>query len=336
MADSLHPFPNVSVIVLTYNGSRYMKPLIESLMNQSYPGDRFEIVVVDNASSDNTRELIKDNYPFVKVVALKRNLGFAAGNNQGFLHASHDVLVFLNQDTICRSDFLVSLVAAMVADQSIAACNPNIIPSEQNDIRKFGNDGSKNPLFLCDLSPFGYGKNLRKNATARYYTKLLSGCAFIIRRETIAELGGLFDDQLWMYAEDTDLSLRLHNLGKKICVIPQAVVYHLHNRSMTIGKDRLSMAAAAIQNRVLAFYKNMSGSEFLLFLPFLILGGVFKIFEFPFSAGRKAIYFLPFGFFSLGCMIVAFSKLPRFAVQRRDIMKQRRIPDFDLLKLILR
>lgn len=336
MANNLYHFPKVSVIILTYNGSQYMKPLIESLANQSYPAEKFEIIVVDNASTDDTREIIENNFPFVKVVPLKWNMGFAAGNNQGFLHANHDFLVFLNQDTICHPDFLERLVAAIAVDKSIAACNPNIITSERKNCRNFGKNESQQSLFLWDLSPFGYGKALRLNKTALYYTKLLSGCAFIIRRETVAKLGYLFDEQLWMYAEDTDLSLRLHNLGKKICVIPEAIVYHLHNRNITLEKDRLFTAAGAIQNRVFAFYKNMRGLEFLFFLPFLILGGVFKIFEFPLTAGRKAIYFLPFGFFSLGCMIMAFSKLPRFAVQKRHSMNQRCIPNFGLLKLILK
>jgi GT2 family glycosyltransferase len=336
MNNDHYNYLDASIIILTYNGSKYMKPLLESLMNQSYPDDRVEIIVVDNASTDDTQQIIESNFPFVKVVPLKRNMGFAAGNNQGLLHASHDLLVFLNQDTVCHPDFLKSMVATIAADKSIAACNPNIITLEQKKIGNFGKNGSQKSLFVCDLSPFGYGKNRTVNGKAIYYTKLLSGCAFIIRRETVTKLGYLFDDQLWMYAEDTDLSLRIHNMAHNICVTRDAIVYHLHKSNLGLEKGRILTAAGAIKNRVFAFYKNMSGLEFFFFFPFLFFGGIFKIFAFPLTNSRKAIYFLPFGLFSMACMLAALFQLPRFNAKKRRIMEQRRIPNFALLSLILK
>ena len=120
-------YPNVSIIILTFNGSEYIKPLLDSLLNQTYPQERMEILVVDNASNDETLRIIRENFTSVKIIALEKNIGFAAGNNQALLHASHDLLVFLNQDTICHPGFLPSLVNRMEADKTLAACNPNII-----------------------------------------------------------------------------------------------------------------------------------------------------------------------------------------------------------------
>jgi len=327
---------DASIIILAYNGSKYMKPLLESLIDQSYPEDRVEIIVVDNASTDDTRQIIEKDFPFVKVVALNKNMGFAAGNNQGLLHASHDLLVFLNQDTICHPDFLKYLIASISADKSIAACNPNIITKDQSKIEPSGKNESQKSLFVCDLSPFGYGITRTINGKAIFYTKLLSGCAFIIRRETVTKLGYLFDDQLWMYAEDTDLSLRMHNMGQKVCVTRDAIVYHLHKSNMAIEKGRILTAAGAIKNRVFAFYKNMTGLEFFFFFPFLFFGGIFKIFAFPLTGSKKVLYLLPFAFFSMACMLVALFQLPRFDAKKRRVMEQRRIPNFSLLKLILK
>ena len=329
-------FPPVSIIILTYNGSNYIKPLLDSLLNQSYRQDRMEILVVDNASSDDTLSIIRENHPSVKTVALEKNIGFAAGNNQALLHASHDLLVFLNQDTICHPGFLQAMVAMMEADNTLAACNPNIITPDVPGFGELSGEFTPESLYLCDLAPWGYGKNRIINGQKVFRPKLLSGCAFIIRRETVKRLGYLFDDRLWMYAEDTDLSLRLHNLDQKIGVIRHAVVHHSHHGNLTLGGNRLLTAAGAIRNRVYVYYKNMTGLEFLLFAPFLFLGGIFKILEFPLSATRKAIYFLPFGVFSLTCMIAALAGLPRFAGQKRHSLKQRRIPDLALLKLILK
>jgi GT2 family glycosyltransferase len=327
--------PDVSVIILTYNGSEYIKPLLESLLNQSYPKERMEILVVDNASNDETLCIIRKNFSSVKVVALEKNIGFAAGNNQALLHAGHDLLVFLNQDTICHPRFLQSMVTMMEADKTLAACNPNIITPEVEGFGTMDPTFTPESLYLCDMVPFGYGTHRTINGKKIVRPKLLSGCAFIIRRETVSELGYLFDDQLWMYAEDTDLSLRLHNIAQKICVIRDAIVYHLHKSNMAIEKGRMITAAGAIQNRVYAFYKNMSETEFFFFFPFLFLGGIFKIFEFQLTTIRKILYFLPFGFFSMACMISAIFYLPRFAAQKHHIMKKRLKPKFALLRLIL-
>ena len=127
-------YPNVSIIILTYNGSEYIAPLLNSLLDQSYPIDRIEIIVVDNASTDKTLDIIKENYPVVRMVPLGKNIGYAAGNNEGVLHARYDFLVFLNQDIVCHPDFLKSLLNVMVADRTIAACNPNIVPSKSENL----------------------------------------------------------------------------------------------------------------------------------------------------------------------------------------------------------
>ena len=329
-------YPRVSVIILTYNGSEYIQALLDSLSNQSYPQDRVEILVVDNASTDETLSIARQNHPSVKVIALERNIGYAAGNNQALLHASHDLLVFLNQDTICHPGFLKTMVRMMETDKTLAACNPNIITPDTENFGDMDINSSPDSLYWCDLAPFGYGQNRILYGKTIYPTRLLSGCAFIIRRETLERLEYLFDDQLWMYAEDTDLSLRLHNMGQKFCVARDAIVYHLHNSNMALEKGRLLMAAGAIKNRVYAFYKNMNGLEFVLFFPFLFFGGILKIFEFPLTTVRKAIYFLPFGFFSMACMMSAIFQLSRFAAKKQEIMKNRRIPSYALLKLILK
>jgi GT2 family glycosyltransferase len=332
-----HPdYPNVSVIILTYNGSDYIRPLLDSLLNQSYPQERMEILVVDNASTDETLGITRKNFPSVIVIALEKNIGYAGGNNRALLHARHDLLVFLNQDTICHPGFLLSLVDIMEADKTLAACNPNIMTPEAESFGTMDPTFTPEYLYLCDLVPFGYGQNRIINDKNIFRTKLLSGCAFIIRRETISRLEYLFDDQLWMYAEDTDLSLRIHNMAQNICVTRDAVVYHLHKSNMNLEKGRMLTAAGAIKNRVFAFYKNMSGLEFLFFFPFLFFGGIFKIFAFPLTGSRKAIYFLPFGLFSMACMLAALFQLPRFEAKKRRIMKQRGIPNFALLKLILK
>lgn len=329
-------YPPVSIIVLTYNGSGYILSLLKSLSEQTYPLNLVEIVVIDNASTDSTLKLIQDNYDAVKIILLKKNIGFAAGNNQGYLNARHDLLVFLNQDTICHPDFLKVLVRKMLEDKSLAACNPNIIPTTPSSSIVADRRLPIHSLHLCDLSPYGYGHNriiLDKNF---FYTKLLSGCAFIIRRAIVKNLGYLYDEQLWMYAEDTDLSLRIHRSGFKIGAVKDAVIYHLHDRNEALKIKSLSLAAKAIMNRVYIFFKNMGTLEFLLFYPLLLIGGNFKIFEFSMPTIKKIIFFIPFSLFSMVCMLCAGFRLNRFSTKRHSILKNRYKSGFSTLKLILK
>jgi len=328
--------PPVSVIILTFNGGEFISPLLQSLVNQTYPNDKMQVIVVDNASTDDTVSIIRKTHPFVKLVLLKKNLGFAAGNNQGLLHACHDLIVFLNQDTICHPEFLKSLVNIMLMDKTLAACNPNIVTPTPPNYDSIDMQSSPASLFVCDLSPFGYGKNRVIDSAPIYHQKLLSGCAFIIRRETVSKLGYLFDESIWMYAEDTDISLRIHNTGQKVCASRESIIYHLHDPKVNLNMPRLRLAGQAIMNRVYVFFKNMNGLEFLIFFPFLWFGGIFKIFEFSMSSAKKAIYFLPFGLFSMACMILALFQIPRYAVNKRPKMEHRRQPQYSLLKRILK
>ena len=326
-----YTYPDVSVIILTYNGVKYIERLLESLSDQSYPKERVEIIIVDNASTDNTISIVRNKYPHVKQIVLEKNYGFAGGNNLGLQYARHDFLIFLNQDTVCHRDWLSGLMDWMLKIKNIAACTSNIIPPDADEFHVMDRTSRLNHLYYCDLSPYGYGCYRKNRGTQCVFTKILSGCSFVIRRETLAELGYLFDEQFWMYAEDIDLSLRIYNLGKRICVVRDSVVYHSHNSDIKIKKSRLNLSAQAIMNRVYAFFKNMDGVEFFLFFPLLFFGGIFKIFEFPMSISKRALYFIPFSLFSMTCMLLALVNLPGFAKRRRLVIRNRRVKGLSIL-----
>ena len=327
--------PPVSIIILTYNGSRYIGPLLDSLRDQTYPSDQVEIIVIDNASIDDTVDIIQKNYPAVNLVILNKNVGFAAGNNQGLLQAKSDLLVFLNQDTLCHREWLSVLVETMVKNDDIAACNPNIITEDVKRISSLEKNRLPESLHLMDLSPFGYGRSRKLYGNSIYPSKLLSGCAFIIRRDVITRLGYLFDENLWMYVEDTDLSLRIHRDGHKICAVKEAVIYHFHRDVFKLSKKTLVTAARAIRNRVWVYYKNMSGIEFLLFLPLLFIGGNFKLFEFNLPLYQKFVLLLPYSFFSMVSMALGLLFLPKYAVGLKHSLPNHKRGKFFILKLLM-
>jgi len=326
--------PYVSIIILTFNGEKYIKNLLESLSDQTYPFDHTEIVIIDNASTDNTTSFVKENFPHIKCVELKKNLGFASGNNVGLNYASHEYLVFLNQDTICHQNWLKGLVDGMQYHKGTSACCSNIIPTliEQLDNNK--RIVQYNSSYFCDLSPFGYG-HYRTVRDSRYIpTKLLSGCSFIIKRTTIRELGYLFDEDIWMYAEDTDLSLRLYKIGCRMYVVSDSVVFHLHNNKRKLSGGTLSISHQAIKNRVTVFFKNMQLIEFLVFFPLMFFGGIFKLLEFPLTKREKMIYFAPFSFFSMVSMTLAILTLPKSMKKRRLLLKKSHIKGGSIIRFL--
>jgi len=295
--------PHASIIILTYNGMRFIDGLVASLHDQSYPGDRMEIIVVDNGSGDGTAEYIQNRFPDVECLALDQNLGYSAGNNVGYTHARHELLVFLNQDTLCHHGLIEGLINQMQADEHLAACAANIIPTDPAETTGVELAAPIETLTYCDLAPFGYGRYHQKKA-AYTDTLLVSGCAFIIRRAIVAQMGYLFDERIRMYAEDTDLSLRVLNCGKRVGAVRDAIVFHLHGSDNKPGGAGLRKTARALINRVYAFMKNMRRTDFLLFFPLMLVGGSGKIFELNLPWSKKLIFFLPFSILSTSMMLV--------------------------------
>jgi O-antigen biosynthesis protein len=117
--------PLVSIVTVTFNGSHFLPPLLESLAAQSYA--RREVIVVDNASTDGTAELVRRNYPDARVLRLERNLGFAGGNNAGIRAAAGDLIALINNDTVAEPRWLEFLVEALLSDPELAAVGSKLV-----------------------------------------------------------------------------------------------------------------------------------------------------------------------------------------------------------------
>jgi GT2 family glycosyltransferase len=326
----------VSIVILTYNGARFMRGLLTSLLDQTYPSHHREIIVIDNDSKDDTVPFIQSNFPEIECIALPENIGYAAGNNVGYQHAKYDYIIFLNQDTICHRDWLSGLVAPLLEDQEIGACASNIIPVDPQKAADVDRESQGDTLFYCDLSPFGYGRYHEKANVPYKQTLLVSGCAFIIRRETVDELGYLFDRNLWMYAEDTDLSLRLLQRGKKLCIVRDSIVFHLHGATTIHNPGNIKKAYGAIHNRVFVFLKNMRLVEFLLFFPLMVLGGGGKLLELNMPHSQKAMFFVPFSLFSFAAMMIAFATHFTRLLKRKRQTGQHHHENKNLLAILLK
>lgn len=238
---------DLSVVIVSYNTKEFLQKLLVSLEKSRLQRYTMEIVVVDNASQDGSRELIRQNFPQVRLVVNERNRGFAAGNNQGLRQAKGRYFLLLNSDTRVEPDTLKTMLEVMEANPAFAASTCRLeLPSGQLDPachRGFPTPWAALTYFtqLERLFPssklFGQYHQGWKDIRKIHEVDVISGAFFLVRRETTEKVG-LLDEGYFMYGEDIDWCLRMKKAGLKIAFVPSTKVIHVKGqsgRAKTIG-----------------------------------------------------------------------------------------------------
>jgi len=215
---------NIFVVILNWNGKDVIEACINSLLRIPDPG--FEIIVVDNASSDGSDEIIEKKYPHVELIKNDTNLLFARGNNIGITRAIErgaDYILLLNNDTEVDPEFLRNMLSAIKSDSKVGIVGPKILYFDDKKRVWYGG-GSFYPLIWIPKHD-----NIRKlDGTfeeKRSQTGYVTGCAMLIRREVVEEIG-LLDPSYTIYCEDVDFCLRARRAGWSCVYEPSARVYH--------------------------------------------------------------------------------------------------------------
>ncbi|MCD6290656.1 MAG: glycosyltransferase family 2 protein [Anaerolineae bacterium] len=214
--------PFASVIIPNYNGERFLPTCLDALRAQDYPADRFEVIVVDDASRDGSLALLERVYPEVRVVALSRNRGLAAACNAGAAVARGDALVMLNNDTEAEPGWLAALMDVLATHPEVGAVASKMLLFDRRDVLHSAGD-----MYGRDGIPRNRGVWERDEGQYDADHRVFGGCggAVAYRRTAWNEAGG-FDEQLFMYLEDVDLAWRLRLLGWEAWFAPEARVYH--------------------------------------------------------------------------------------------------------------
>jgi len=216
--------PTVSIVILNYNGKGFLEACLSSLQRLNYPKEAMEIVLVDNGSNDGSTDFVRKKFPDVEIVELKRNIGFSAGNNVGIKKSKGAFVAILNNDTVVDENWLIEMVKLMLKDPSIGIVAPKILFAK--DPQRINNAGSF-PLtngWVVDRGIYEKDKGQYDQVEEVFAA---CGAAMLCRRAMLEEVGG-FDERLFAYFEDTDLSWRARLRGWKIVYTPYAVVYHEH------------------------------------------------------------------------------------------------------------
>ena len=208
--------PLVSVIVLNYNGARWLERCINSLRSQTLLG-QMEVIVADNVSTDGSQRLAKqliESWPGARFIQHDQNLGYCEGNNRAAEAARGEYLLFLNNDTWLEPNCLEVLLAE-VRKTGAAAAGPLILNYEDESFQSLG-------AFGFDV--FGLASTRLPSAQTREVL-MPEGCAYLIRRDLFQQLGG-FDREFFMFADEFDLSWRVWISGHRAIAVPAARLHH--------------------------------------------------------------------------------------------------------------
>ncbi len=257
----------VQIIILNWNGYSDTSELLDSLKLINTP--EIKIIVVDNHSFGNDVGLLENNYKgYIQILKNDLNLGFAGGNNIGIkkaLESNSNFILLINNDTIVESNFLSVLLDSFKLNEKLGIIAPQI--NYYNEPKKVWSAGGK----ISKIRGSGFAiTNKLENELAQTdrYVEFVSGCCMLIKKEVFQTVG-LFDENYFLYLEDTDLCHRVNKAGYKIVVTPKSKIFHKVNKSTQNNYSTLPLYYTT-RNRLYFAKKNFSETFIFTFLYILI------------------------------------------------------------------
>ena len=254
----------VSVVIPNFNGMAYLDGVLSSLERQTIRN--FEVILVDNGSTDGSCAFVSAEYPWVHMIQLPENYGFSRAVNEGIHAARSPYVLLLNNDTEAEPDFLEEMVAALRRHKKAFSCQAKMIQLHDRD--KMDDAGN----YYCAL---GWAFARGKGKDIRHYDreqKIFSTCAgaAIYRKKFIDRIGD-FDEEHFAYLEDLDIGYRARICGYQNWYAPKAKVYHVGSGTSGSRYNSFKVRLAA-RNCIYLNYKNMPGWQILLNAPYLLAG----------------------------------------------------------------
>ena len=279
----------VSVVIPNFNGIAFLDSVLASLEGQTL--NNFEVILVDNGSTDGSCSFVTANYPWVHLIELSENFGFCGAVNAGIRAAKAPYVLLLNNDTEVKEDFVEEMLAAIRRHKNAFSCGARMVQYHDRD--KLDDVGN----YYCALGwsfARGRGKDIHAYETE---DRIFSACAgAAIYRKKILEKIGYFDEEHFAYLEDTDIGYRARIYGYENWYAPKAIVYHVGSGTSGSRYNQFKTRYSS-RNNIYLIYKNMPLVQIILNLPFLIVGFGIKILFFTLKGfGREYIAGIKNGF----------------------------------------
>ena len=262
--------PKVAIVILNWNGRKFLEQFLPSITRSSY--SNWELVVVDNASTDDSIKFLATHYPDTRIVQNNLNEGFAGGYNLGLKQVKAPYYVLLNSDVEVTTDWLQPMVDLLENDLSIAACQPSLL--QFADKSRYEYAGAAGGWLDVLGYPFTRGRvfDYCETVVGQYQEEIpifwASGAALFIRSKVYWELNGL-DEHFFAHQEEIDLCWRIQWAGYKIYSCPNSIVYHVGGGTLPKGNSRKTYLN--FRNNLTMLGKNLSWKELLLIIPIRFL-----------------------------------------------------------------
>lgn len=262
--------PSVAIVILNWNGRLYLERFLPSVMASTYPV--LQVVIVDNASADDSIEYLQQNFPSINIVRLPQNFGYAGGYNRGLKQVQADYYILLNSDVEVQPAWIEPVIQLMENDRSIAVCQPKILMYDHKEMFEYaGASGG----WLDHLGyPFARGRifDVCEKDNGQYDSAepifWASGAAMFVRSKVYHELGGL-DEFFFAHQEEIDFCWRVQLAGHKVYACPASVVYHVGGGTLPKGNKR--KVFLNFRNNLIMLAKNLPPGQALWKLPFRLV-----------------------------------------------------------------
>lgn len=246
---------STAVVILNYNGAEMLRHFLPSVMKFS---PEAEVIVADNGSTDNSVEVMRDEFPAVRLILLDKNYGFADGYNKALQQVTAQYYILLNSDVEVTEGWLAPMLAFMDANDDVAACQPKLLSyKEKTSFEYAGGAGG----FIDRYGyPFCRGRifDTVEKDCGQYDTPAdlfwATGAALMIRSADYRSAGGL-DGTFFAHMEEIDLCWRLRARGRRIVCVPGSTVYHVGGA--TLAKSNPRKTFLNFRNNLLMLYKNL-------------------------------------------------------------------------------
>ncbi len=272
--------PLVSVVIVNWNKKAYLKDCLDSLLNQTH--SPIEIVVVDNGSRDGSQEMLKEEFPQVKLLANEQNELYCRAQNQGIRAAEGEYRMCLNNDVVLEKDFVEELLKAANANESIGMVCGKIMSWDRATVDSAGQ--------VLGRSRRPKDRGYKKKGSARFnepcYIFSAGGVAPLYKRKMLEEVkidGEYFDGSYGMFYEDLDIAWRGHLFGWRGFYNPRALAYHRRGGTAKAYMPRISflkrydlaylspeLKTTLLKNRYMTILKNDCIKDLIINLPWII------------------------------------------------------------------
>jgi len=317
-------FPHVSIIVVNYNGKHFLEECFSSLEGLDYPRDRFEVILVDNASTDGSVEYTAERFPWIKILQLDKNYGFCKPNNEGVKTATGEYVVFLNNDTVVTKEWLRELVKGVFTDDKVICCASKMLYYDRKDL--INTAGGKVTVIGGGFYK-GYGDKDGPKYSNLEYTGFGCGAGVLVKKDFFQNIGG-FDEDYFASCEEHDLGWKCWLYGYKVLYVPTAVMYHKESATFgTKSSFQPIKVYLVTRNRLYNLTKNLEARN--------VIRGLFI--SLAFDLYRSIKYMAQRNFASVNSIFKAYRdftrNLKKVVAKRKAAQKNRKLSDGELYKL---